>query len=164
MTGSLHAEARAMPGPVAEGRTEPVRRRRTRRRWLWGALAMVVLVCAGVVLLGALWVREVDTAPTELATAWVGDMADGRSEQAQQQICAEGAELHTTGASLRADFESFLGGRLATAVPGDQALSNGPEGAAVYVPFKAVMADGSRTRFDVKVVREEGRWLVCGYR
>jgi hypothetical protein len=164
MTGSLHAEARPVPGPAAENRMEPVPRRGKQRPWSWVAVLGAVVLGAGLVLLGALWVREVDTAPTEVATAWVSDMADGRSEQAQQQICAQGAELHPTGASLRADFERFLGGRLATADPGEQVISSEPADVGVHVAFKGVMADGSRTRFDVTIVREEGRWVVCGYR
>jgi hypothetical protein len=156
MTGSLDADARPMPGRIAVDATPSVRRRTTRSRWFWWAVLVVVtLLGASGVLIGAFWVRELETAPTERAMAWVSDMAEGRSEHALQQICAAGVERHPTGESLREDFESFLGGPVVTVRPGEQVISSGPDGAAVYVPFGGVMADGSSTRFDIKVVHEE---------
>ena len=164
MTGPLDAAARPTPGQGAQDHPPAVRRGTTRGRWFWWGVLVVTLAGAGVVLLGALWGHEVDTAPTDRATVWISDMAEGRSEQALQQTRAEGIERHPTGESLQEEFEGFLGGRVGSLRPGEQVISRGPEGAAVHVPFTGVMADGSPTRFDVTVVRHEGRWLVCGFR
>ena len=164
MTGSLDADAHSPTGPLAEAPTAPLREGRTRNRRLRWAVIAAALVGAAVVLLGLLWVREVESGPTDAARTWVEDLAGGSSERALRSSCAEGVRRHPTGESLREEFEAFVGGRVDTARAGEQTLVRGPYGSAVYVPFSAVLVDGSSSRFEIKVVREDAAWLVCGFR
>ena len=159
MTASLDPDARTAPSPDAENRTSPVRQWITRNRRLARAVLLVVLVSTSVAFL---WVREGDIAPADRAAIFVSDMVNGRSDEALLHICASGARHYRSGERLEGWFKAALRGRLAAARVGDQLIPSGPDRTKVNVPFTGVMADGSSTRFEVRLVREEGRWRVCG--
>ena len=133
-----------------------------RRRWRW--LLPLVVALGVVALLGAMIVRvrqREDSSPKHAVASYLDAVQHGKTERAYAQLCV-GFHKAVSYASFaqRSQAEKIAdGGVIASHI---SRIEPRPDGEQV-VTYIVRRSQGD-TVFDAALVREQGKWRLCGFR